>query len=91
MTAAETALRNHYLSSLAMSALNSDGTINPIRAAAWANNHADILAQFPAIRQEFDNIVAQARPGEQLSTQAKADSKQLALHGTQLRPRLIAP
>ncbi len=73
MTAAETALRDHYRSSIAMSALNPDGTINPIRAAAWANSHADILAQFPAIRGEFDNIVAQARRGEQLSTQARAD------------------
>lgn len=73
MTAAETALRDHYRSSLAMSALNPDGTINPIRASAWANSHSEILAQFPAIRREFDDIVAQARRGEQLSTQARAD------------------
>ncbi|MGY4629109.1 hypothetical protein [Bradyrhizobium sp. USDA 4486] len=73
MTAAETALRDHYRSSLAMSALNPDGTINPIRASAWANSHAEILAQFPAIRREFDDIIAQARRGEQLSTQARAD------------------
>ncbi len=73
MTAGETALRDHYRSSLAMSALNPDGTINPIRASAWANNHAEILAQFPAIRREFDDIIAQARRGEQLSTQARAD------------------
>ncbi|MGY3036181.1 hypothetical protein ACVIIV_005351 [Bradyrhizobium sp. USDA 4354] len=73
MTAAETALRDHYRSSLAMSALNPDGTINPTRASAWANNHAEILAQFPAIRREFDDIIAQARRGEQLSTQARAD------------------
>ncbi|OPY95783.1 hypothetical protein A5906_07395 [Bradyrhizobium sacchari] len=73
MTAAETALRDHYRSSLAMSALNADGTINPIRASAWANSHAEILAQFPAIRREFDDIVAQARRGEQLSMQARAD------------------
>ncbi|RXG89257.1 hypothetical protein [Bradyrhizobium zhanjiangense] len=73
MTAGETALRDHYRSSLAMSALNPDGTINPARATAWTNNHADILAQFPAVRREFDNIVSQARRGEQLSTQARAD------------------
>ncbi|MCA1542233.1 hypothetical protein I6F18_19945 [Bradyrhizobium sp. NBAIM32] len=73
MTAGETALRDHYRSSLAMSALNPDGTINPIRASAWANSHAEILAQFPAIRREFDDIIAQARRGEQLSMQARAD------------------
>ncbi|MGL3109140.1 hypothetical protein [Bradyrhizobium sp. BR 1432] len=73
MAAGETALRDHYRSNLAMSALNPDGTINPIRASAWANNHAEILAQFPAIRREFDDIVAQARRGEHLSTQARAD------------------
>ncbi|UQD69346.1 hypothetical protein JEY40_25375 [Bradyrhizobium japonicum] len=73
MTAAETALRDYYRSSFATSALNADGTINPIRASAWANSHADIMAQFPAIRSEFDNIVTQARRGEQLSAQAKAD------------------
>ncbi|PWE78868.1 hypothetical protein XF30_21095 [Bradyrhizobium sp. SUTN9-2] len=73
MTAGETALRDHYRSSLAMSALNADGTINPIRASAWADNHADILAQFPAIRREFDDIVAQARRGEQMHSQARAD------------------
>lgn len=72
MTAGETALRDHYRSSLAMSAMNTDGTINPARAAAWANSHAEILAQFPAIRREFDDIVAQARRGEQLSAQARA-------------------
>lgn len=73
MTAGETALRDHYRSSFAMSALNADGTINPIRASAWADNHADILAQFPAIRREFDNLVAQARRGEQMHSQARAD------------------
>lgn len=73
MTAAETALRDYYRSSFATSALNADGTINPIRASAWANSHADIMAQFPAIRTEFDNIVTQGRRGEQLSAQAKAD------------------
>ncbi|MDA9477877.1 hypothetical protein XI03_26030 [Bradyrhizobium sp. CCBAU 65884] len=73
MTAGETALRDHYRSSLAMSALNPDGTINPARAAAWANSHAEILTQFPAIRREFDDIVTQARRGEQLSSQARAD------------------
>ncbi|MET4235522.1 hypothetical protein ABIA85_008833 [Bradyrhizobium sp. LA6.10] len=73
MTAAETALRDYYRSSFATSALNVDGTVNSIRASAWANNHADILAQFPTIRREFDDLAAQARRGEQLSAQAKAD------------------
>ncbi|KGT77132.1 hypothetical protein MA20_21175 [Bradyrhizobium japonicum] len=53
--------------------MNTDGTVNAIRASAWARNNADVLAQFPAVRGEFDNIVAQARRGEQLSTQAKTD------------------
>lgn len=73
MSEAETALRDYYRSSFAMSALNADGTINPIRANFWANSHTDILAQLPAIRTEFDNMVARARRGEQLSTQPRAD------------------
>ncbi|WP_128934018.1 hypothetical protein [Bradyrhizobium zhanjiangense] len=73
MSAAESALRDHYRSSFAMAALNADGTINPIRASSWANSHADILAQFPAIRREFDDLAAQARRGEQLSAQARVD------------------
>jgi hypothetical protein len=72
-SSAETALRDYYRSSFAMSALNADGTINPIRAHSWVRQHSDILSEFPAIRTEFDNIAAQARRGEQLSVQAKAD------------------
>lgn len=73
MSDAERALRDYYRSSFAMSALNADGSINAIRANAWTNSHADILAQFPAIRTEFDNMAAQARRGENLSAQAMAD------------------
>jgi hypothetical protein len=71
--AANAALRNYYRSSFATSALNADGTINGIRANAWLDSHADILAQFPGIRREFEDIVAQARRGEQMDTQARAD------------------
>ncbi|UPJ76140.1 hypothetical protein [Bradyrhizobium sp. 187] len=46
---------------------------NSIRANAWARNNADVLAQFPAVRVEFDDIAAAARRGEQMSVQARAD------------------
>lgn len=71
--AGNAALRDYLRSGFATSALNSDGTLNSIRAGAWARNNADILAQFPAVRREFDDLVATARRGEQLSTQARAD------------------
>lgn len=71
--AGNAALRDYLRSGFATSALNSDGTLNSIRASAWARNNADILAQFPAVRREFDDLVATARRGEQLSTQARAD------------------
>ncbi|PDT87493.1 hypothetical protein CO669_25345 [Bradyrhizobium sp. Y36] len=70
---AHAALRDYLRSDFAKSALNGDGTVNSIRANAWARNNADVLAQFPAVRGEFDDIVATARRGEQLSAQAKAD------------------
>ncbi|MCP3395217.1 hypothetical protein NLM27_41500 [Bradyrhizobium sp. CCGB12] len=70
---AHAALRDYLRSDFAKSALNADGTVNSIRANAWARNYSDILAQFPAPRGEFDDIVATARRGEQLSAQAKAD------------------
>jgi hypothetical protein len=44
-----------------------------IRANSWARSHVDILAQFPAIRGEFDELLATARRGEQRSAQARAD------------------
>lgn len=47
--------------------------VNSIRANAWARNYADILGQFPAVRGEFDDIVASARRGEQMSAQTRAD------------------
>ncbi|MDA9450760.1 MULTISPECIES: hypothetical protein [unclassified Bradyrhizobium] len=70
---AHAALRDYLRSDFAKSALNADGTVNSIRANAWARNNADVLAQFPAVRGEFDDIVATARRGEQMSTQARAD------------------
>lgn len=65
------AVRDYFRSDFASSALNADGTLNPARASAWARAKADVLARFPAIRTEFDNIVASARRGEQLSADAK--------------------
>jgi hypothetical protein len=59
-------------SDFAMSVLNADGTINPARAAAWGRNNADVLAQFPALRQEFDGIRQAAQRGQELSTDARA-------------------
>ncbi len=67
------ALRDFLRSGFATSALNGDGTVNPLRASAWARNNADILAQFPAVRSEFDDIVASARRGEQMSSQARTN------------------
>ncbi|MGZ5987579.1 MAG: hypothetical protein ACXWLZ_00885 [Rhizomicrobium sp.] len=70
--AGQAAVRDYLRSDFATSALNADGTLNPARAAAWSRNNADVLAQFPALRGEFDNIAATARRGEQLSTEARA-------------------
>ncbi|MET4332013.1 hypothetical protein ABIB80_007875 [Bradyrhizobium sp. i1.15.2] len=67
------ALRDYLRADLAKSALNNDGTVNSIRANAWARNNADVLAQFPAVRGEFDEIAAAARRGEQMSAQARSD------------------
>jgi hypothetical protein len=67
----QAAVRDYLRSDFATSALNADGTLNPARAASWAAHNADVLAQFPALRGEFDNIVATARRGEQLSTEAQ--------------------
>ncbi|MCK1541623.1 hypothetical protein IVB12_06420 [Bradyrhizobium sp. 179] len=70
---AHAALRDYLRSDFARSALNADGSVNSIRANAWARTYSDILAQFPAVRTEFEDIVATARRGEQLSAQTKAD------------------
>ncbi|MDA9488686.1 hypothetical protein [Bradyrhizobium sp. CCBAU 11361] len=67
------ALRDYLRADFAKSALNNDGTVNSIRANAWARNNADVLAQFPLVRGEFDDITAAARRGDQMSTQARAD------------------
>ncbi|TWA89587.1 hypothetical protein [Bradyrhizobium stylosanthis] len=69
--AGETAVRDYLRSDFASSALNADGTLNPARASAWRRNMADVLSQFPAVRSEFDNIVASAQRGENLSLEAK--------------------
>ncbi|MDI3560237.1 hypothetical protein [Bradyrhizobium sp. Arg816] len=71
--AGHAALRDYLRADFAKSALNPDGTVNSIRANAWSQNHADVLAQFPAVRGEFDDITAAARRGEQMSAQARAD------------------
>lgn len=70
--AGEKAVADYLRSDFATSAMNPDGTVNAIRAASWAKNNADVLAQFPQARAEFDNLVAQARRGETLSAEAKA-------------------
>ncbi|OSI67050.1 hypothetical protein BSZ21_18595 [Bradyrhizobium canariense] len=70
---AHAALRDYLRSDFARSALNNDGTVNSIRASAWARNNADVLAQFPAVRGEFDDMAAAARRGEQMSVQARTD------------------
>lgn len=67
------ALRDYLRADFAKSALNADGTVNSIRANAWARNNADVLAQFPTVRGEFDDITAAARRGEQMSAQTRAD------------------
>lgn len=69
--AGQAAIRDYMRSDFANSALNPDGTLNAIKAAAWARNNADTLAQFPALRTEFDGIAATARRGEQLSADTK--------------------
>lgn len=65
------AVRDYLRADFGMSVLNPDGTLNANRSAAWARNNADVLAQFPAVRAEFDNRAATARRGEQLSTEAR--------------------
>lgn len=70
--AGNTAIRDYMRSDFATSALNADGTLNPAKVAAWSRNNADVLAQFPALRTEFDNIAATARRGEQMSADARA-------------------
>jgi hypothetical protein len=69
--AGNTALRNYYRSGFAQSALNADGRINLIRAGRWVDLHSDILAQFPHIRREFDDLLAGSRRGEQMSAEAR--------------------
>lgn len=70
--AGQAAVRDYMRSDFATSALNADGTINPARASAWARNNSDVLAQFPALRTEFDGIVRGAQRGEQLSNDARS-------------------
>src|SRR4051794_3814310 len=65
------AVRDYVRSDFALSALNADGTINPARATSWSRNNSDVLAQFPAVRQEFDGIVRSAQRGEQMTAEAK--------------------
>jgi hypothetical protein len=85
MTAGETALRDHYRSSLAMSALNPDGTINPTRASAWADNHAEILAQFPAIRRELTILSHKHVAASRCRSKRVLIWRQLGRRGTPLR------
>ncbi len=43
-----------------------------LRAAQWSRNNADVLAQMPALRTEFNGYVQSARRGQQLSTDARS-------------------
>lgn len=70
--AGQAAARDYMRSDFAVSALNPDGSINLARASAWSRNNADVLAQFPALRTEFDGIVRSAQRGDQLSAEAKS-------------------
>ncbi len=69
------AVRDYLRSDFASSALNPDGTVNPIRAKAWADNNADVLSQFPQVQKEFGDITARARRGVGLSEESKAALK----------------
>lgn len=65
--AGQAAVRDYLRSDFASSAMNADGTLNPARAAAWSRNNADVLAQFPAMRAEFDGYATAARRGRDMS------------------------
>jgi hypothetical protein len=67
------AVRDHLRSDFGMSTLNPDGTINANRAAAWGRNNAAVLERFPQVRAEFDDMLATARRGDQLSAQAQTN------------------
>jgi hypothetical protein len=69
--AGQAAVRDYLRSDFAMSALTPDGTLNPTRASSWSRNNADVLAQFPALRGEFDSITGIARRGQQMSVEAR--------------------
>jgi hypothetical protein len=69
--AGQAAVRDYMRSDLAMKALNPDGTVNPIRAAAWSRHNAAVLAKFPTLEREFDTIALAARRGQQLSADAQ--------------------
>lgn len=71
--AAVAAVRDYMRSDFGMSALNPDGTINPARAAAWSKNNADVLAKYPTLKAEFDDITAAAAKGGKASDAAKAN------------------
>lgn len=68
--AGQAAVRDYMRSDFAMTALNPDGTLNPARATAWQRNNADVLAQFPALRTEFDGVVQNAQRGHNLADDA---------------------
>jgi hypothetical protein len=65
------AVRDYMMSDFARSALNPDGTLNPSRSAAWANQNAAVLSVFPALEREFGQITQTARQGRQLSADAR--------------------
>lgn len=61
--AGQTAVRDYLRSDFAQATLNGDGSINLRRAAQWQRNNADVLMQFPAVRNELEAFTTNARLG----------------------------
>lgn len=59
--AGRTAVRDWLMTDFAASVLNENGTIRPASARAWADANDSVLAAFPDVRREFDQLVQQAR------------------------------
>lgn len=59
--AGRAAVRDYLLTDFASSVLNENGTIRPAQARAWADANDSVLAQFPDVRREFDQLVQGAR------------------------------
>jgi hypothetical protein len=69
------AVGDYLRSDFARSVLNDDGSVNPASAAKWMQNNGKVLAEFPQVRQEFDDLAAQARRGQKLTADTQAALK----------------